>query len=74
MTRTIDVLGKPHEVNVQRTYKTVWIVVGEYGGTRIQVTKRSEQQALAAWLLEATNVAKTTTAGSSLDMDARSAR
>ena len=55
MTRTIDVLGKPHAVNIQRTYKTVWIAVGEYGGRRIQVTERSEHQVLAAWLLEVTN-------------------
>jgi hypothetical protein len=74
MTRTIDVLGKPHEVNVQRTYKTVWIVVGDYAGKRIQVTKKGEHQAIAAWLLEATRVAKTASAGSSLDKDARSAR
>lgn len=50
MTRTIDLLGKPHQVNVQRKYKSVWIAVGEYGGRRIEVRERSEDQAMAAWV------------------------
>ncbi|HVJ30823.1 MAG TPA: hypothetical protein VNA66_10990 [Gammaproteobacteria bacterium] len=50
MTRTIDLLGKPHEVNVQRKYKSVWIAVGEYRGRRIQVKERTENQAVAAWV------------------------
>ena len=50
MTRTIDLLGKPQEINVQRKYTTVWIAVGEYMGRRIQVKERTESEALAAWL------------------------
>jgi hypothetical protein len=50
MTRTIDFLGKPHEVNVQRKYKSIWIAVGEYQGRRIQVQERTENQAMAAWV------------------------
>ena len=50
MTRTIEVLGKPHEVNVQRKYKSVWIAVGEYRGRLIQVKERTETQAVAAWV------------------------
>jgi hypothetical protein len=50
VTRTIDLLGKPHQVNVQRKYKSVWIAVGEYGGRRIEVRERSEDQAMAAWV------------------------
>ena len=49
MTRTIEVLGTPHGVNVQRKYKTVWIAVGEYAGRRIEVKARSESDAVAAW-------------------------
>ncbi|HWN37770.1 MAG TPA: hypothetical protein VNP02_04685 [Gammaproteobacteria bacterium] len=50
MTRTIDVLGKPQEINVQRKYKSVWIAVGEYQGRRIEVRERTENQAMAAWV------------------------
>ena len=56
MTKMIDVLGKPQAVNIQRTYKTVWIAVGEYMGKRIEVRERSENQALAAWLVEVANL------------------
>jgi len=50
VTRTIDVLGKPHDVNVQRKYKSVWIAVGEFQGRRIQVKERTETEAVAAWV------------------------
>ena len=50
MTRTIELLGKPHELNVQRKYKSVWIAVGEYQGRRIVVKERTETQAVAAWV------------------------
>jgi hypothetical protein len=50
VTRTIDVLGKPQEINVQRKYKSVWIAVGEYHGRRIEVRERTENQAMAAWV------------------------
>ena len=50
MTRTIELQGKPHEVNVQRKYKSVWIAVGEFQGRRIQVKERTETQAVAAWV------------------------
>ena len=50
MTRTIDVLGKPHEVNVQRKYKSVWIAVGEFQGRRILVKERTETDAVVAWV------------------------
>ena len=50
MTRTIHVLGKPQEINVQRKYKSVWVAVGEYLGRRIQVQERSENEAMAAWV------------------------
>lgn len=49
MTRTIDLSGKPQEVNVQRTYRSVWIAVGEYKGERIEVRDRSEADVIAAW-------------------------
>ena len=55
MTRTIQILGKPHAVNVQRKYKSVWIATGEYRGQRIEVKKRTETQAMAAWLVEVVN-------------------
>lgn len=50
MTRTIDVLGKPQAINVQRKYRSIWIAVGEYQGRRIQVKERTENQAMAAWV------------------------
>ena len=50
MTRTIDLMGKPHELNVQRKYKSVWIAVGEYQGRRIVVKERTETQVVAAWV------------------------
>lgn len=50
MTRTIDLLGRPQKVNVQRKYKSVWIAVGEYRGRRIEVRERTEEQAMAAWV------------------------
>ena len=50
MRRTIDVLGKPQEVNVQRKYRSIWIAVGEYQGRRIQVQERTENQVMAAWV------------------------
>ena len=50
MTRTIELLGKPHELNVQRKYKSVWIAVGEYQGRRIVVKERTETQAVDAWV------------------------
>jgi hypothetical protein len=50
VTRTIDVLGKPQEINVQRKYKSVWVAVGEYRGRRIEVQERSENEAMAAWV------------------------
>ena len=50
MTRTIDVLGKPQEINIQRKYKSVWVAVGEYRGRRIEVQERSENEAMAAWV------------------------
>jgi len=53
VTRTIDVLGKPHEVNVQRKYKSVWIAVGEFQGRRIQVTERTETEVVVAWVATA---------------------
>jgi len=50
MTRTIEVLGAPQEVNVQRTYRSVWIAAGDYMGRRIEVKERSEDRAMTAWL------------------------
>jgi hypothetical protein len=50
VTRTIHVLGKPQEINVQRKYKSVWVAVGEYRGRRIEVQERSENEAMAAWV------------------------
>jgi len=43
-------MGKPHELNVQRKYKSVWIAVGEYQGRRIVVKERTETQVVAAWV------------------------
>lgn len=53
MTRTVQVLGKPHSVNIQRKYRSVWIAAGEYEGRRIEVKQRTEEQALAAWVAAA---------------------
>lgn len=53
MTRTIELLGKPQEINVQRKYKSVWVAVGEYRGRRIEVRERTENQAMAAWVASA---------------------
>jgi hypothetical protein len=50
VTRTVHVLGRPHNVNVQRKYKSVWIAVGEYMGQRIEVRERTEHQVVAAWV------------------------
>ena len=53
MTRTIEVLGKPHPVNVQRKYRSVWVAAGEYKGRRIEVAERTEGGAMAAWVAAA---------------------
>jgi hypothetical protein len=50
MTRTIIVSGRRVNVNVQRKYKSVWVVAGDHMGRRIEVKERSEGEALAAWL------------------------
>jgi hypothetical protein len=50
MTRTIIASGQCVTVNVQRKYKSVWVVAGDHMGRRIEVRKRSEGEALAAWL------------------------
>jgi hypothetical protein len=47
------VRGKPHEINVQRKYRSIWIATGEYKGRRIEVKERSEDQAMAAWVTAA---------------------
>jgi len=49
MKRVVKVLGQAHEINVQRKYKTVWVVVGEYMGERIQVKGKTDTEAMAAW-------------------------
>ena len=46
-------MGKPHELNVQRKYKSVWIAVGEFQGRRIQVTERTETEVVVAWVATA---------------------
>jgi hypothetical protein len=50
MTRTIIASGQRVNVNVQRKYRSVWVVTGDHMGRRIEVTKSSEGEALAAWL------------------------
>jgi hypothetical protein len=50
MTRTIIASGQRVNVNVQRKYRSVWVVAGDHMGNWIEVTKRSEGEALAAWL------------------------
>jgi hypothetical protein len=50
MTRTIIASGQRVNVNVQRKYRSVWVVAGDHMGRRIEVKKRSEGEALAAWL------------------------
>ena len=49
MTRTIDLSGKPQEVNVQRKYRSVWIAAGDYMGARIEVKGKTEAQVVAEW-------------------------
>jgi hypothetical protein len=49
VTRTIDVLGTPQKINVQRKWKSVWIASGDYLGKRIEVKGRTEVGVVAAW-------------------------
>ena len=49
MTRTIDVMGTPQKVNVQRKYRAVWIAVGDFVGKRIEVKEKTEADVVAAW-------------------------
>lgn len=45
----VDVWDKPHTVTVHQKSKSVWVAVGEYHGERLEVTSRSESQAVKAW-------------------------
>jgi hypothetical protein len=56
--RTVDVLGAPQEINVQRKWKTVWIASGNYAGKRIEVRGRTEAGVVAAWKRAARAVAR----------------
>ena len=49
MKRRIDVGGAPHEVFAQRDSKDVWVARGKYMGRRLEVSGRTELQALKAW-------------------------
>ena len=52
--RTVKVWGETLTVSVYRKSKSVWIVVGEYMGKRIEVQDRSEGAALKRWCERAT--------------------
>ena len=56
--RTVYVLGSPHQINVQRKWKTVWIASGDYAGRRIEVKGRSEAAVVAAWQRAARDVTR----------------
>jgi hypothetical protein len=47
--RRIDVGGAPHEVFAHRDSKDVWVARGKYMGRRLEVSGRTELQALKAW-------------------------
>jgi hypothetical protein len=49
MKRTVSVWDKPHEIDVYKKSKSVWVAVGEYMGERIEVKGRTETQAASAW-------------------------
>ena len=49
MERTINVWGKPCQVNVHQKSKSVWIAVGDYMGARVETKGRSANAALGLW-------------------------
>lgn len=48
-THTVIVWDKPHNISVDRKYKTVWIATGDYMGKTITVQDRSEGAAVKHW-------------------------
>ena len=54
MAQTVQVWGKPVEVEVYQRSKSVWVAVGIYMGERIEVTDRSRTSALGLWQRTAT--------------------
>lgn len=49
MERSVTVWGKPCEVSVHQKSKSVWIAIGDYMGSRLEVKGRSASSALGAW-------------------------
>lgn len=46
---TMNVWGKPIDVSVHQSSKSVWVAVGYYMDQRIEVKARSVSSALAGW-------------------------
>ena len=46
---TVQVWNQPQQVTVYQKSKSVWVAVGSYMGERVEVTGRSETQALGNW-------------------------
>jgi hypothetical protein len=49
----VSVWGKPHEITLYPTSKTVWIAVGDYMGERIEVKGQTEGAAVKSWIVAA---------------------
>jgi hypothetical protein len=45
----VSVWGRPQTVTVNRISKSVWIVVGDYQGDRIEMQGSSQLSALSRW-------------------------
>lgn len=45
----VTVWDKPHEITVHQKSKSVWVAVGDYMGKRLEVTGRSQTQAINSW-------------------------
>ena len=47
--RRVMVLNQPQLINVRQRSKSAWIAVGDYHGTRIEITARTESSAAEHW-------------------------
>lgn len=46
---TVDVWGKPYNIEIRQKSKTVWVAVGTFMGEPIEVKRSSARAAAKAW-------------------------
>jgi len=46
---TVQVWNTPQKVTVYQKSKSVWVAVGTYMGEHVEVTGRTETQAIGSW-------------------------